>query len=290
MRRIERPRFGVEAVLASMDASPEVALAVAGAPVLAGVEAIYETVGHAGQLYRMPTVLRELDVVTQAAVKWTYSNRLVRTKSSRKFYDVLKELVGEFDCPYCLRREVDELDHYLPKSKFHHLAVTPLNLVPICSRCNKKKTDFVATTEQEQPLHPYFDDLGDYDWLIASLDERHGVTTFSIAPSPRWSAVLVARVEAHFDRHGLANLYAKQSTRLLGGLRLRLTQRLAFGGVDAVRSSLLDLARSWENGGFEPWNVAALRAWSASDWFCGGGFGPLVLSADDLPSASEPIS
>jgi len=291
VRTLAKPPFGVAEVLAVMESSPEVILAVASKQPLVDAEATYATLGQAGELYRTPETLGTIGAPEHVAVKWTYTNRLVpQDRNARMFYEILKELVGDFDCPYCLRREVDELDHYLPKSKFHYLAVTPLNLVPICSKCNKKKKAFVAAVAAEQPLHPYFDDLGEFDWLVAVLNETSGALTYTIVSPPRWSATLSARVGAHFSRHELGRLYSKQASRFLGGLRLELTRRFVLGGAAAVRQSLLDLERSWATGGFEPWNVAALRAWSQSEWFCGGGFRPLVLADDDLPSASDPIA
>ncbi|WP_157583383.1 HNH endonuclease [Plantibacter sp. H53] len=291
MRFLNPPLFGVQSVVAVMEESPEVLLVVANAAALGIAEAAYKARGHAEELYLSPRDLSSIGAAEHDAIKWTYSNRFVpKTKNARMYYEVLRELVDDFDCPYCLRREVDELDHYLPKSKFKYLAVVPLNLVPICSKCNKKKKAFVASTADEQPLHPYFDDLGGFDWLVAVLSETSGALTYEVAPPARWSPTLAARVCAHFGRHDLGPLYSKQASRFLGGLRLSLTRRFDVGGAVAVRKSLVDLERSWLTEGSEPWNVAALRAWSASDWFCAGGFGRLVLAADDLHSASEAIA
>ena len=71
-------------------------------------------------------------------------------------------------CPYCNRtytfivkkkpkkanRQVrPELDHFFPKSKYGHLALSFYNLVPSCSQCNHLKGD------NEFDYHPYYGDL-----------------------------------------------------------------------------------------------------------------------------------
>lgn len=259
---------------------------------LSKAEQEYETLGGSAQLYLVARSPTTIGVGVAGAVRWAYTNRLVpQSKNARKYYEVMKELVGEFDCPTCLRREVDELDHYLPKSKFGHLALTPLNLVPICAKCNKKKRAFSPERVDEQLIHPYFDDLGEFDWLVANLDEVQGApVTFTIEPPTRWEPALAKRVEFHFEKFDLARLYSKQVTRFLGNLRVALTSRLDRGGPPAVRASLLDYERSWINGGNEPWNVAALRSWGQSEWFCNGGFDPIYISADDRPSAVQVIA
>lgn len=71
-------------------------------------------------------------------------------------------------CPYCNRiytftvkkkpkkakRQVrPELDHFFPKSKYNHLALSFYNLVPSCPQCNHLKGD------NEFDYHPYYGDL-----------------------------------------------------------------------------------------------------------------------------------
>jgi len=56
-------------------------------------------------------------------------------------------------CVYCrasdglIGDEVFGVDHYLPKSKFPHLANNWLNLFYACPRCNVLKSEFVSTPE-----------------------------------------------------------------------------------------------------------------------------------------------
>jgi len=69
-------------------------------------------------------------------------------------------------CPYCDGpNDLPELDHYYAKSHFPLLAVSPWNLIPICSKCNDttrggKGNKPALTTGAARPagdwLHPFF--------------------------------------------------------------------------------------------------------------------------------------
>lgn len=61
-------------------------------------------------------------------------------------------------CPICdsiLGYGMLELDHILPKSTFCDYAITPINLVPVCTACNKAKHSRVGN-ENEGILTPYY--------------------------------------------------------------------------------------------------------------------------------------
>ena len=49
----------------------------------------------------------------------------------------------------CHTSEVDTLDHYLPKSKYPSLSINPLNLIPICNKCNKTKVRIHLAVEKK---------------------------------------------------------------------------------------------------------------------------------------------
>lgn len=72
----------------------------------------------------------------------------------RQYYDDLRETTKI--CPFCDIDSVSSLDHYLPKDNFPSLAITPLNLVAMCTECNSKKGEYVDETGNEQILHPYY--------------------------------------------------------------------------------------------------------------------------------------
>lgn len=68
-----------------------------------------------------------------------YNNKLVKSKKGRKYYDQILSSSPKNRCPLCGVREVSTLDHYLEKSKYPYLSVSPYNLVPSCKDCNYGK-------------------------------------------------------------------------------------------------------------------------------------------------------
>jgi hypothetical protein len=69
-----------------------------------------------------------------------------------------------------------EVDHFYPKSEFPFLSCHPLNLVPICSKCNGKKLEKIpldsgAANPTANWFHPYLQPAGDN---ITVIFERNG--------------------------------------------------------------------------------------------------------------------
>jgi 5-methylcytosine-specific restriction endonuclease McrA len=288
MRHIPLPRFSVTHVLDVMEPSNEVSRIIAKRAELAANEAAYVETATRHALHELPRQEPSL-VAIEDDLYWAYDNRLAeKDHNGRQFYELLREIDDDFGCPSCLRREIEALDHYLPRSKYKHLSVTPANLVPVCNICNNIKRAHAPANEEDHLLHPYFDDLGTFEWLRVTLTEEEGApVVFRVEPPARWNEVLSLRAERHFTKFRLGKLYSKQVTRFLNNIRLTLSEVFEAGGTAAVRAQLQDYLRSWNRGNSEPWNSAALAAWIESDWFCGGGFGALELAHDDMPTASE---
>ena len=112
-----------------------------------------------------------------------YTNRMAKEGApGRPVYNALK--LAARRCPLCGHRDVSTLDHYLPKTAFPLLCVTPSNLVPACSDCNKVKSDALPATAADQTLHPYFDDADQDAWLKAEVVQ---------ARRPRWCSLPTRR-------------------------------------------------------------------------------------------------
>ena len=100
--------------------------------------------------------------VTKAEMEKVYTQRMAKVGApGREIYDEIFSAPPGGRCPLCVQRSVTTLDHHLPKALFPALAVTPLNLVPACSDCNKAKLGASPDTARDAPLHPYYDDLVD---------------------------------------------------------------------------------------------------------------------------------
>ncbi|MGX8833661.1 HNH endonuclease [Amedibacillus sp. YH-ame6] len=98
-----------------------------------------------------------------------YTDKLLnKNYEIRKYYDLI--LTSSSICPYCGKRHTKTVDHFLSKTNFPNYSVTPINLVPCCSDCNKSKDNKDGSlNEFSQLFHPYWDDLNSTRWLGADL-------------------------------------------------------------------------------------------------------------------------
>lgn len=91
-------------------------------------------------------------------------------------------------CPYCGIGEIgqpaekktdrlDEWDHYFPQSSYPEYSALPLNLIPCCAKCNRKKRVTLLKNGQRCIVHFYFDQFDHREaFLTASI-------TFADGPS-----------------------------------------------------------------------------------------------------------
>ena len=212
--------------------------------------------------------------VIQDDMKKTYEQGMARKNApGRNIYKDILDSPLNRKCPLCMERKVSTLDHYLPKSHFPFLAVVPLNLIPACFECNKKKGNTVAKNADDVPLHPYYDDLGNDIWLVAKVIQLSPTALrFSIKKPSQWSHSLHKRVENHFTSLKLAELFATIAADELANIRGYLSGLKEEDSIDGVKKHLQRMTRSLEGVHHNGWRVAAYRAWSQCDWFCNGGF------------------
>lgn len=214
-------------------------------------------------------------VVDATEMEAVYSQRMVPKKApGRVVYDKLISQAPLGKCPLCAQRDVSTLDHHLPKSNYPILSITPLNLVPSCKDCNKAKLASTPKCANEEPLHPYFDDIDSDRWLFASVQTTTPASLIFYVEAPdSWDKVTSARVKLHFEKLGLADLYAAQGADELLNIRYQLQKLYTLGGLAAVRDDLADRAESARAVRINGWRVSAYEAFSECDWFCDGGFG-----------------
>lgn len=213
-------------------------------------------------------------VVSQPEMEKVYTNRMAKKEApGREYYDEIKES-SEFNiCPLCGHRTVEQVDHYLPKSRFPSLVVVPVNLVPSCEKCNKIKLDDVPDAPEEQTLHPYYDNVTAYQWLFAEVRETSPASfLFLVRSVVEFDEELNARIKYHFETLELKVLYASQTGAFISDIRHRLIDLHARGGMDEVRSYLREEEESRTRNNINSWQRAMFQALADSDWFCDGGF------------------
>ncbi|MQS37322.1 hypothetical protein [Streptomyces katsurahamanus] len=212
-----------------------------------------------------------------------YEKRLVgRRGPGRATYEAIKSKSAS--CPLCTIGQVSTIDHHLPKAKYPLLAVVPVNLVPACGDCNKKKAEHVPAVEEEQTLHPYYpvQTLFEHPWLVARVlgpTARRGmVAAFSVDPHPGWPPALAARLNCHLRVLELDGRFPIKVVSDLSTASNLLSIWTAQGLTrDGIQQRLADEAGARGTGERLNTPGAALyRALAEDDWYIDGGWrGPV---------------
>lgn len=174
----------------------------------------------------------------QKDFKNLYKSQLV-DGPARKYYDQIKR--SQERCPYCQKPRIEELDHFLPQSKYAIFSIFPPNLIPCCRNCNKNKRDKILQ------LHPCYDHdyIHQCKWLFAEIvDDENGPTfRFYTNPPAELDEVFKNKIKKYFDDLKLGRTYAEDSiselveAKALSTLNLSLTElkeelKQRFGNYD----------------------------------------------------------
>lgn len=278
MRRLPIPRISSHHALTQCIASirdtnltGRLALAM---PTVVAAEATYVQHGTASSLYLIAGTNGVGGHVTTAEMERVYKNTFVKSRATRELYGTIKSAPENDICPLCSQRTVSQLDHHLPQSAHPALTVTPINLVPACSECNKTKLAQQAGRAGEQTFHPYFEDADDARWLYAVVKETTPASLFFFPQSPaHWHAVKSERIKWHFETYQLAALYASHAAVELNDIKFGLQEMAERNSADEISAHLRQVAVSRAAAHENSWRRATYEALADSAWFCGGGFG-----------------
>lgn len=202
------------------------------------------------------------------------------TQTERKLADVRANLMSGIElCPVCGISPPRELDHHLPRSTYHPLAVYVRNLVPLCHDCNQSKSKSAATMAEEQFFHPYLEVIPDVDFLRANVAIENGglLIDFDIDPDAAVDETTRARLTHVFDRLKLNDRYAREINIFLTSQATAVRMAFASGGAETVRTYLrvqadLERRRFHRNH----WQPTLLQALAANAAFCEGGFAQVL--------------
>lgn len=233
----------------------------------------YSLKAKAKQLYHKQPHIGIGNITAEDLVK-IYTLRMVpKTSKGRPIYDRIMSASPHNRCPLCGIGTVNTLDHFLPKMQFPIFSVAPNNLVPACTWCQGEKLEYYPTTEGEQLLHPYFDNIDSEVWLAAEvMVGTPAAFRYFASPPDQWSLPAKSRVQEHLRRLNLPLLFSSNAGSRLSEIRSRLEKLHQKGGANAVRAHLNEELSSIEEEHKNSWTAAMYRAAVASDWFCNGGF------------------
>lgn len=176
----------------------------------------------------------------------------------RKYYNAIKEQAERNICPICGIRMVKTLDHYLPKSKFPTLSVTPSNLIPSCRDCNMDKRDDSSYDPKNTPVHLYFDDIPNEPWLYVTVGDNLEILYYISCPDT-WETGFRERLEKHLDFYELHELYSSHANGEVANSVHMWKKTFMRSGPETLRLALIDECESAENNDLNSWKAALYR-------------------------------
>ncbi|MED4454879.1 HNH endonuclease signature motif containing protein [Metabacillus fastidiosus] len=218
-----------------------------------------------------PNLIYYLSYVDAEAMKNAYEKYLVNTKGSsnigRKVYGDIMSLSKDNLCPYCLQGIVKTVDHYLPKAYFIDYSITPINLLPCCSDCNKNKNDERTLQEDKMFINPYFDNIQNVRWLGCKVNEVWPITFSYYVREDIGDVILKERLKIHFDKLELGFLYANKAVTYFRGRVKEIVKEYNSSNYLPPIDSLKNSKESIENYNLNSWEAKIYEALLDSKWF-----------------------
>ncbi len=257
-------------------------------PNYARISLLYKQYGQEGKLYKFPKHSKDskdskdsgmlarnekysVINITVDDMKDLYKSQMLKNKKPRKFYDTIMGFAKLGKCPFCSLGQVTTLDHFLPKSEFPSFSVLPYNLVPCCKDCNHGKSASYAKLEEEQTLHPYYDNYDEEQWLFAEIIEKpFSPIKYEVIAPETFDDIKKTRIKKHFEEFYLGKRFAIEAISELAILKNRF-QRCGLTS-DEVRLYLIGLEKDNREEHINSWQTAMYQALSKSKWYCNGGY------------------
>ncbi|MDR6485714.1 5-methylcytosine-specific restriction endonuclease McrA [Chryseobacterium vietnamense] len=209
--------------------------------------------------------------VTKESLVSYYEYRMLNRPNARFFYDWLI-LSAPFNiCPYCNVKTVKTIDHFLPKSEYPYLSVTPVNLVPSCRDCNTEKMISYPINKETQTFHPYFDIVDTEPWIVAELIIGEPLSfTYKVSRLAHWDDNKFNRSVNHFNAYNIHELFANEANRELRTRQLTLKNHLQ-RSRDELRYHLEETYLGCLNSvGMLDWQTIMYKCLMDDDYFLDG--------------------
>lgn len=199
----------------------------------------------------------------------------------------LKDAAGNL-CLLCSFRQVDGLDHHLPRAHHPALSILPSNLVPACTQCNGLKGSDCHPDAARQFSHPYFDAIPrDVPWLVCEPFDQQGVWSplFDIDVGVIADANTRLRVRRQFDHLQLSDDYHTAAVQYVSGFERSWSTTVETDGVDALLRQLRnDIGSLSIKHGASYWQAVLHRGLLADSRFRDD---PMAMLGNPLPLPPE---
>ncbi len=231
----------------------------------------YDRLAESGKLTRIKRHSLVDGGATKKDMVELYDRKFARSgQGGRIYYDRIRLLAPYDRCPFCGQRDVSTLDHYLAKTEFPSYSVTPYNLIPSCSDCNKEKLTEIFRSREDETIHPYYDDFTDEVWIKARVVEEEPVTfEFYVGKPKKWDLEKYRRAKHHFEVFGLNDLYKPHACERFCEVQPRLRELVKQQGMEAGQEYIRECIKEKRSVRLNTWEAAMYDALLESEWFWG---------------------
>lgn len=163
--------------------------------------------------------LIDIDNLDKKKIIYLYNEKFSKSGSSgRIFYDRLMANANGL-CPICGCGTPTQLDHFIPKSMYPQLCLTPSNLIPLCRDCNQEKKA-ISMNYFRIPFHPYFESINEL-WLDCKIIfSGKNIDKFIVYCSIDNDNYLYTKYLAHYKAYSLGKTYKSKFIATMNSIEL----------------------------------------------------------------------
>ncbi|MDR9909351.1 hypothetical protein [Enterobacter hormaechei] len=215
----------------------------------------------------------EFGKFTGDKMKGFYHEQLVgQAGICRDEYSKLLASAPRKKCPMCSGSTATCLDHHAPKQTYYYFAISPKNLVPICTRCNEAKKNTMPNRLDKQFIHPYYDDFSKISWFEMEFTCKDPIEIiYRCKSNDNLSPEIQAKLKSHFTRLKLDELYGASAITIIEDMKETFFPYLETKDWDSVEKDIITCFNLVKRRP-DSWEYALYSKLLSERWFIEGGF------------------
>lgn len=144
--------------------------------------------------------LTDFPSVKAKQIKKLYTQKFTNVEG-RQYYDILIHNANGI-CPICGFGEPTQLDHFISKSNYPQLCITPSNMVPMCNSCNPPSKQTTSLKYEDLPFHAYYEEFKE-QWMECKIVFIDNVIVDYIFSCEDTTLPLYKKYNNHLEAHKL---------------------------------------------------------------------------------------
>lgn len=177
----------------------------------------------------------DLENIPDSIITDTEQKKLLKNCYTRDIKTIVGKLTNEIisnqnvpyvsNCPHCgFETSPDTIDHYIPKELFPEYSILPINLIPMCSRCNTIKGTNWIDGNTRTSINYYFDEFTNHKFLYGMLKKTIDtyIVLFELKKPTEISEIKYEIIKNHYKTFDLNNRYSKASATILSQMILKI--------------------------------------------------------------------